>query len=443
MIFSRAEAKAIIDKTLSFAKADETEVSLWGGGQGNLRFARNIPTTTGASNSVGLSVTSIFGKRVGSYSTTQLDDASLKQAVIRAEEVAKLAPENPEYMPRLGPQSYSAPPQWDDATATMTPEARAQVAAEAIGKARDKDLVAAGYYESGNGFSAIGNSRGLFGYRKSTSASYTLTVRTGDGTGSGWAAAESFRTGAIDSHAITERAIRKAVDSQKPAPIEPRTYPVILEPSAAGDMLKLFIWSLGRRAADEGRSFFSDPAHGTKLGEKLFSDKITIYSDPMDPVVPSDPWGDDGLPLERTIWVDRGVMKNLYVGRYWGKEKGLDVVPYGSNVIMAGEEHSLDDLVASMDHGLLVTSFWYIREVDPKTILYTGLTRDGVFLIENGKITKPVINLRWNESPAAIFKGVEMMSRPERIVTREGNSPMLAPALKVQEFHFTSVSTST
>jgi predicted Zn-dependent protease len=256
-------------------------------------------------------------------------------------------------------------------------------------------------------------------------------VRTQDGSGSGWAAAESFRSGAVDTRRITDRAIRKALDSQKPTPIEPGTYPVVLENSATGDMINLYRWNLGRRGADEGRSFFSDPVKGTKIGEKLFSEKITIYSDPMHPVVPARPWGDDGLPLGRTVWVDRGVQKNLSTGRYWAKEKGLQVVPWASNVIMEGEEHSLDELIASMDYGLLVTSFWYIRQVDPKTILYTGLTRDGVFLVEKGKITRPVI------------KDVEMMSRPERVVTREGNAPMLAPAIKVKEFHFTSVSTST
>jgi predicted Zn-dependent protease len=332
---------------------------------------------------------------------------------------------------------------WDEETSKLSPDARARVAGEAIESARAKDLVAAGYYENGFGFSAIGNSRGQFGYIRSTRASYTLTVRTKDGSGSGWSAAESFRGGAIDSRRVTTRAIAKAIDSQKPATIEPGAYPVILENSATGDMLNLYRWSLGRRGADEGRSFFSDPTKGTKIGEKLFSDAITIYSDPMNPIVPSTPWGDDGLPLGRTVWVDRGVQKNLAVGRFWAKEKGLSVVPWGSNIIMEGQDHSLDDLIAAMDHGLLVTSFWYIRQVDPKTILYTGLTRDGVFLIEKGKIVRPVINLRWNESPVALFKGVDMMSRPERVVTREGNEPMLAPALKLKEFHFTSVSTST
>ncbi|MEO5928450.1 MAG: TldD/PmbA family protein [Candidatus Kapaibacterium sp.] len=443
MILTRDQAKTILDKVISYAKSDETEASLSGGVSGNLRFARNSPTTSGATSTLSLNVTCVFGKRVGSYSTTQTDDDSLREAVRRAEELAHLSPESPEYMPRLGPQTYIETPQWDESTVRLTPDDRARIAGLAIDEARKKNLVSAGYFENGESFSALANSRGLFGYHRSTGANYTLTVRTADGTGSGWAAAESHRATTIDAESITVRAIEKALRSQNPAPIEPGAYRVVLEPSAAGDMLKLFRWSLGRRGADEGRSYFSDAGQGTKIGQKLFGDNITIYSDPASKLVPSEPWGGDGIPLGKTVWVEQGVLKNLSTDRFWAKEKNLPAIPWGSNTVMEGEEHSLDDLVAATDHGLLVTSFWYIRSVDPRTILYTGLTRDGVFLIENGKIVRPVINLRWNESPAAIFKGVEMMSRPERIVTREGNQPMLVPAMKVKEFHFTSVSTST
>lgn len=442
-MLSRSEAKAIIDEVLSYAKADETEVSLGMNVQGNLRFAVNMPTTTGESTDISLSISSMLGRRVGSFSTTAIDRDTLKNAVVRAEELARLSPENPEYMPRLGPQKYGESPSWDQATSLLDPGFRAGVAAATIDAARAKNLTAAGYYRNGDGIAALGNSRGLFGFQRSTSASYTLTVRTPDGSGSGWAADESFRAAAIDDRSITARAVEKAIRSQKPGPIEPGAYTVVLEPSAVGDMVNLYRYSLGRRGADEGRSFFSDPKAGTKIGQKLFDDRITIYSDPMHPLVPSTPWGDDGMALGRTVWAEHGVQRSLAVGRYWAQQKNLQPVPFGSNVVMEGEDHSLDELVASTERGLLVTSFWYIRQVDPQTIIYTGLTRDGVFLIEKGKIVRPVINLRWNESPIAVFRNIEMMGRPERIVTREGNAPMLAPALKVKDFHFTSVSTST
>jgi predicted Zn-dependent protease len=443
MILSRQAAKEILDRALSKTKADEAEAALSGGSLGNLRFARNVPTTSGDSHSLTLSITCVFGRKVGTYSTTDMSDGAIAEAIRHAEELAHVAPESPEYMPRLGPQTYPESPASDRETPALGAIDRAAVAAQAIDAARAQSLTAAGYFENGDRFSAIANTRGLFGYHDATIAAYTLTVRSDEGNGSGWAGAESFRASTIDPRRITARAIDKALASRNPTPIEPGTYPVILESSPAGNMLDLFQWSLGRRAADEGRSYFSDPAAGSKIDQKLFGDNVTIYSDPSHPVVPSTPWGADGQPLSRTVWVEKGVLKNLATGRYWAAQKGLPPLPYGSNIIMEGEEHSLDDLVASTDHGLLITSFWYIREVDPRSILHTGLTRDGVFLIENGKIVRPVINLRWNESPAAIYKQIEMMSRPERIVTREGNSPMYAPALKIREFHFTSVSTST
>ena len=442
MILSRSDAKQLLDRALSFAKADETEISISGGTEGNLRFACNTPTTCGIADSISINIVSAFGNKVGSFSTTVTDGAGLEQAVHRAEEIAKLSPANPEYMPRLGPQEYTETNAWDDATAKLAHAERVNISGGSIDDAARQDLTAAGYYEDNSGFSAVANSKGLFSYHRSTDVTYTLTVRTKDGKGSGWGAQNSFKASDIDGARITKRAIEKAMRSHDPQSIDPGAYPVILEPSPAGDMLNLFNGNLDRRGADEGRSFFSDTNGGTKIGATLFGSNITIYSDPSPPEVPSVPWGEDGLPLSRTVWVEKGVQKNLACSRYWAKQKGLAPLSGGSNIIMEGDVHSLDDLVAAMDFGLLVTSFWYIRQVDPQSILFTGLTRDGVFMVEKGKITKPVNNMRWNESPAAIYKGVEMMTKPERIVTREGNQPMLAPALKLKAFTFTSGSTS-
>jgi len=466
MLLSRSDAEAIMKRALALSSADETEVTLGGNDERNLRFAVNEPTTNGSSSGLSLGVTCVFGKRVGSSRTTQLDEESIRTVVHRAEELARLAPENPEYMPRLGPQTYRTAsravrsadgdrralplsPQWSDEVAELTTESHARIASEAIEAARAQELQAAGFISSGSGFSAMMNSKGLSAYHPSTGASYSLTVRHGDGNGSGWAAREDYRgfglevDGDLYELATVPRAIDKAVRSRNPEPIEPGSYPVVLEPSAVGDMLNLLSWSLDRREAEEGRSYFSKGEGTTRIGEKLFDDRVTIASDPTDPVAPSTPWGDDGQALQPTTWIERGVLKNLPAGRYWAARQGYAPLPFGSNLLMEGEDHTIADLIASTERGLLVTSFWYIRAVDPRTILYTGLTRDGLFLIENGKITRPVVNMRWNESPIAVLKGVEMMSRPARVVTREGNAPMTAPALKVKGFTFTSVSPST
>lgn len=443
MIPSPDEIRPLLERALSFSGADEAEASIYLTSEANLRFANNAPTTNGLSRDTSVLLRCTYGRRVGRTSTSQTDDAAMRGAFERAEASAKISPESPEEMPRLGPQDYATPPSWDDATASVAPEDRVAIAGDAIASANEQSLVTAGYLEDGWTLHAFANSAGGFGYYPQTFAAYSITARTAEGNGSGWAAAESHRTSNIVGRTVTARSIGKAIRSRSPIELPPGSYRVVLEPSAMGDIANLYYGSLDRRSADEGRSFFTDPDKGTKLGERLFGEAITLYSDPTDELAPSTPWGEDGLPLGRTDWVRCGEQRNLFVSRYWARERSLDAVPRGTNMIMTGGSSTLDELVASVEYGLLVTSFWYIREVDPQTILHTGLTRDGLFLIEHGEITRPVVNFRWNESPAAVFRSIEAMSVPERVVTREGYIPIVAPAALVGEFRFTSVSPST
>ncbi len=442
-MLSRDDARTLLEKVLSYRKTDEGEASLHGGRSGNIRFARNMPTTTGESESVSLKYTAVIGRKVGSASTSDIDEEGLRDVVRRAENLARLAQDSPEYMPRLGPQTYVDAPEWDEGATLISPNDRAAVARRAIESARSNDVMAAGFYTHDASFSALANSRGLFAYTRSTSVDYMLTMRHEGGNGSGWGAGSSHRPSGVDADLLTRRALHKALASRNPVELEPGVYPVVLEPSCVGDMLQLLYWSLGRRGADEGRSFFADGEGGTKLGRELFDRGITISSDPASTIAPSTPWGDDGVPLAKTTWVEKGVLKNLAVGRYWAEKKGIAPLPFGTNIVMEGMDGGVDDLVAATDYGLLVTSFWYIRGVDPRTLLHTGLTRDGLFLIEDGKLTRPVVNFRWNESPVSVFAKTEMLGRAERVVTREGNPPMIAPPLKVSEFRFTSLSPST
>jgi predicted Zn-dependent protease len=437
------QAREILQRALSFSTADEAEALLSSDSSANLRFAENVPTTNGVAHGTLLAITSVFGRQSGTYAITSLDEDSIRRGVMKSEELARLAPENLEYMPRLGPQEYLHSPAWDEATAELAALERTDTAALSIAESEKHDLKSAGYYDAGRSVIAIANTRGLFAWHRSTSASYTLTVRSDIGRGSGWSAVESYRASDVDGGATTRRAVDKALASREPVALDPGIYPVVLEPSAAGDMLNTFHWNLDRRAADEGRSYFSKPGGGTKLGEKLFSDMITIYSNPSHPGVPTTPWGEDAQPLGHTVWTENGVQKNLAVSRYWAKEKGLEPLPKGTNFIMEGGDHSLDDLVAATEYGILVTSLWYIRPVDPQRMIHTGLTRDGLFLIEKGAISRPIVNFRWNESPAALYGCVEMLSRAERVVTREDQMPMIVPAIKAREFHFTSISPST
>jgi predicted Zn-dependent protease len=440
---SSEDIRQLLERAISFSGADETEASIYSNAETNLRFANNAPTTNGVAHDTSLHVRCTFGRRVGRATTSQTDDDSLRRVVEQAERSARVSPESPEEMPRLGAQRYATPPSWDERTATLAPETRSSAIRDAIASASADGLVAAGYMEDGWVVHAFANSAGGYGYFPQTFAQYSVTVRTREGNGSGWSAAESHRADRVDGRSVTDRAVRKALLSREPIELEPRAYTVILEPSAMGDMVNLYYGSLDRRSADEGRSFFSDAEHGTKLEQKLFDDAVTVYSDPTHDLAPSTPWGEDGLPLERVHWVRGGVQRNLFVSRYWAEERSLAPVSRGTNLIMDGGGASMDELVASTEYGLLVTSFWYIRAIDPQTILHTGLTRDGLFLIENGEITRPVVNFRWNESPAAIFRSIEGLTPAERVVTREGYLPIVAPAAKIREFRFSSVSPST
>ncbi|HCV82637.1 MAG TPA: peptidase C69, partial [Zunongwangia profunda] len=229
-------------------------------------------------------------------------------------------------------------------------------------------------------------------------------------------------------------AIEKAVLSKKARAIEPGRYTVILEPAAAGDLLRNMYRSLGARTADEGRSFMSKEGGGTKLGEKIVDERVNIWSDPLHPDVPTATWNGDGLPLKKTSWLENGVVKNLAYDRYWASKSGVDPVPFPLNMIMEGGDMSREELIKSTKRGILVTRFWYIRSVDPQTLLYTGLTRDGTFYIENGEIKYPVKNFRFNESPIIMLNNLEALGEQVRV---NGN---LIPYMKIRDFTFTSLS---
>ncbi len=433
-ILNKEEAKKIIDKVLSYAKADETSVSISGGRTGNIRYARNTVNTSGESNEIGLSITSVYGKRSGSSSVNELDDESLKKAVARAEEIARLAPENPEYMPMLGSQDFPETKNFAEKTDQINPTYRAQAAMDSIQVSNASDLTAAGYLEDFSGFSAMGNSKGMFGYNRDSSIDFSVTVRTSDGTGSGFAIRDYNDAGLLNSKNVTEVAAQKAKASVNAQAIEPGKYTVILEPTAANDLMRLLTSNLDARSADEGRSFLSKRGGGTRLGERLFDERVNIYSDPLNAEIPGRPWNNEGLPSEKTTWVENGVVKNMFYSRYWAEKQGVEPIGRPSGMIFEGGDQSLADMIKSTQRGVLVTRFWYIRAVDPQTLLYTGLTRDGTFYIEDGQIKFPVKNFRFNESPVIMLNNIETLGKPQRV---SGN---LIPAMKIRDFTFTSLS---
>jgi predicted Zn-dependent protease len=435
-ILTEAQAKAILDKVIAFSTADETSAQIGGGTQGNVRFARNDISTSGIVDDTELGVQVAFGKRVGTATINQFDDASLERVVRRAEDLARLAPENPEFMPAVGKQTYQATDTFSEATAALTAEARASIAEASIAPCREKGLIAAGFLEDGNTFFAHANSNGNFGYQRTTIADYTCTVRTEDGRGSGWVASNVKDVAAFDPAADIQIAMRKAAASAEAQALEPGKYTVILEPAAASGLISFMMNFFDARSADEGRSFLSKQGGGNKIGDQIMDPRVNIYTDPRNPVVPTMPWDGDGLPRDRVKIIDGGKVANLQYSRYWAAKQGKPETAGWGNTIMEGGTKSTAELIAGTERGILVTRTWYIRMVDPQTVLLTGLTRDGTFYIENGQLKYPVKNFRFNESPVIMLNNIEELGRSVRV--EDGS--IMVPPMKIRDFTFTSLS---
>jgi len=439
-IYSKEQAQKLLQKVLSYSKADECEASLTGSESGNIRYARNSVSTAGEIGQLTLAVSSSYGKKTGTATINEFDDASLEKVVSRSEELAQLAPENPEHMPLLGPQTFADSITYVQSTADITPDTRAEAVGKSIQVSRDAKLQAAGYLENTTSFESIANSKGLFAYNKGTDVIFTITTRNEEGTGSGYAARGFNDVTKLDTYTATKVATTKANGSIGAKAIEPGKYTVILEPVAVAYMLENMFFGLDARNADEGRSFMSKPGGGNRLGEQLMDSKVNIYSDPFNAELPSATWNREGQPLDKRTWIENGVVKNLSYSRYWAQKKNVSPVPGPGNIIMAGGTESIEDMIKSTEKGVLVSRLWYIRMVDPQTLLLTGLTRDGTFYIENGEIKFPVKNFRFNESPVIMLNNVETLGRPERSISVESYRSYLVPPMKVRDFTFSSLS---
>ena len=440
-VMPRDMAQTLIEKVTKMSKADDIQVNVNSGYQADVRFAANQMSTSGGVVNGSIAVTSTFGKKHATAVTNDVTDDALQRAVTQSESLAKLSPDDPEVMPPLGAQTYLPVNGYFESTANLTPADRARAALTALEPARKAgDLKAAGFIVVNAGANAVGNRNGLFAYNRSTNANYTLTVRTDDGTGSGWAGGEHPDWKQIDFAGMAARAIDKARLSRNPVAIEPGRYTVILEPQAVGDLVQLMGFALNARTADEGRSAFAKPGGGNKIGEKIVDSRVTIFSDPQDPQLLSQPYDGQGMPLSRQVWVENGVLRQLFYTRFWGQKQGKPATGFPSSIKLVGGNASIEDMIKSTARGILVTRLWYLRPVDPRTILYTGLTRDGTFLIENGKISKAIKNFRFNESPLFLLGNVEEIGRSVRIGGTEQGGPVVMPAIKAKDFNFTSLS---
>jgi predicted Zn-dependent protease len=453
-ILSRSDAEEIAKRARKNSPAEETRVSINSSARADTRFALNQVTTSGENRDTSVTITAYVGGRSASVTTNRLDEASLTEAARQASEIAKLVPPNPERMPELGPQEYPAPKA--RTISLPSPSERAQAAKEVTEQARAAGLIATGFIECRAGATALANTKGLFAYDSSAVVTMTATVRTTDGTGSGWACSDGDTFADIDAQRVGATAVEKAIKSQKPVAVEPGRYVTILEPTAAGNLIQNIIGSMQARSADEGRSFFSKQGGGNKIGLKVVDERVTLLTDPEDSPSTSGGYDADGMPLEKVVWIENGIVKNLNYDRFWAQKQGVKPTRAGGgggfgggggggrgSLRMLGGTTSTADMIKGTERGILVTRFWYIRGTDPRTISFTGLTRDGTFLIENGKITHPVKNFRFNESPIFFLNNLESLGPTIRINASEAlgaGGATYMPTLKVRDFTFSSLS---
>ncbi len=445
MLFTESEAKKLTEKILSYVKADDASASVGSDKLSHLRFANNNFLTSGSRVGRSANVTVwIDGKR-GSASRNDVDDESLKSMVEEAQNIARNAPPDREYMPTLGKQAYKPTGGYVEATANLSLTDRAKSVGDIISEFEKNKVIGAGFHAARSQAGASATRNGNFDYERSTNVSLSVTSRTPDGTSSGYFLRNHFDIAKLDTKRIAAESIKKAMQGRDARTIDPGAYTVILEPQAVADIVGNLGFTFNARNAEEGRSVYSAPGGKTRLGEKIFDERIMIYSDPWHPELPGSQSAQGGIPAEKLYMVRNGVLENLVYNRFWAKQKEKDPTPGPVNTILetSGERSSIEDMISSTKKGILVTRFWYIRSTDPRTASSTGLTRDGVWMIEDGKIAYPVKNFRFNQSVTQMLAqgNVEMIGSSERVGGSGGGSgASLLPALKLRSFNFTSQS---
>jgi len=448
-MYSREEVKAITDKVIDMAKADAVEVEFNGGERSATRFANSNITANMVQFDRSVAITVYQGNKSGTAMVRDFDEATLKQAVADAAKRAAEAREAGEAPPPLiGPQEYEPVDAALPSGVNYGPTERARAVRQSLDICGKKGVLGSGYIPKVYQTTCTANSKGLFAYYQYAEASFILTARTKDGGGSGWAGITGVKdTALIDPVQLTETAADKAIKSQKARALEPGRYTVILEPRPAARFLSLMTGLFTARTVEGpvGNYFSGKERGATKLGEKLFSEQFTLKSDIGNPILRQTPVGTDGLAARDVTWVEKGVLKTLYYDRQWAARQKKDPTPAttGNSLVLEGSNMTTAEMIKTTRRGLLVTFFWYIRPVDQPTLLNTGMTRDGLFLIENGEIAGPVQNFRWNMSPIVGFNNITAVGTPVPIHTGEsydGPGTALVPPVRIEDFYMTSVS---
>lgn len=442
MMLNRQRAKELFHEVVKYSTADETEALITSHRYALTRFANNNIHQNVMEEGTYLSVRAVADQRTARASTNKLDGPSIRRLAESALELARLEPRDPELLPMLGPQMYRGLQRSYPSTAELAAKERAEAVAGVIRRAEADHLTAAGVFSSGASVTALFNSRGLRAFHEETLSEFSVTML--GSSSSGWAKQTGPNHLELDPDSLADRAARKALTSSEPREIPAGRYTVILEPAAVLDLLGFLVFDFSGLAVAEQRSSLTG-----RLGERLFGENIEVRDDVYHPLHLGSPFDGEGVPRQRVNLVEHGVVKNLVYARQTARKVHAEPTGHGfplpndygeapMNIVMEGGRSSLDDMLQSTDRGLLVTRLWYIREVDPYQKIVTGMTRDGTFWIEDGKVRYGVKNLRFNQSLIAMLREVEMMSPAERAAGEE-SFEMVVPAMKIREFNFSSV----
>ncbi|MEO8681604.1 MAG: TldD/PmbA family protein, partial [Vicinamibacterales bacterium] len=407
-MLNRDDSLRICETVLGHAKAagaEDASVSVQSTVESHARFADNRITTSGRAEDVGVTATVWVGKRRGAATGNDPTGDALKKLADEAVQIARVSPVQREYLPTLGPLTYAENKGFAAATAEVDLAARAKSLEAVLTACRTEKVTGAGFHTARASAAATATANGNRRYFQSSEGGFSMTARSADGTGSGYYAGDHFDLARLDAKAIADQAVGKAARSRQAKPIEPGVYPVILEPQAVSDLISFLTGSFDARTADEGRSAFSGKDGKTRVGEAIFNERLNLYSDPMHAEMPVAPSTNEGIPASRISLIKAGVLENLEYSRFWAQEKKRDATPGAVNYILESSQPptSMDAMIKGMERGLVISRFWYVRLVDPRTIMLTGLTRDGLWWVEKGQVRYPVRNLRFNQSVLAML----------------------------------------
>jgi PmbA protein len=440
--YSASDLEHIAARVLKFSEADETEVEVDSTVDALTRFANNTIHQNVSEHTLGISVRAVVDGRTARATTNKTDEESLRRVVAAAMSLARNQPENPDLLPMLGPQKYQKVSHYFASTVSATPQDRARAVTRVCKMAEEGKQTAAGIFTTGCVRNLLLNSRGLSARHDHTRAEFSVTIL--EEHSSGWAKANSPDILSIDPDALFESASEKAAGSRKPRELEPGHYTAILEPAAVLDFVGFIFYDFAGTAVRDKRSCFND-----RMGKKIFGENVTLWDDVYHPLQVGAPWDGEGFPRQKVLLVDRGVPKNLVYARATAKKMKAKPTGHGftlpneygeapMNLVFGGGDKSVDDMIRSTERGILVTRFWYIREVEPYEKVLTGMTRDGTFLVENGRVTGGIRNFRFNQSIIEALAKVEMLGRAVR-ATGEESFEMVVPPMKIRDFHFSEV----